>query len=103
MHNAVGRRRHELGIRMALGARPVDVVQLVLGQGLALAASGMAAGLVASRWLALLLKSLLYGVSPTDPVTIGVSVMVLGLVGLVATAVPAWQAARLNPMVALRE
>ena len=103
MHHAVGRRTHELGIRMAVGARPVDVIQLVLAQGLALAASGIAAGLLASRWLGLLLKSLLYGVSPTDPVTIGVSVVVLGLVAFAATAVPAWRASRVNPLVALRE
>jgi predicted permease len=103
MHHAVGRRRHELGVRMALGARPVDVMQLVLREALALAASGMAAGIVASRWLAQLLKTLLYGVSPTDPVTIGVSIIVLGLVALAATAVPAWRASRVNPLVALRE
>jgi putative ABC transport system permease protein len=103
MHHAVGRRTHELGIRMALGARSVDVMQLVLGQGFALAASGIAGGIVASRWLSLLLKSLLYGVSPTDPATMGASVMVLGLVALAATALPAWRAARVNPLVALRD
>jgi putative ABC transport system permease protein len=103
MHHAVARRTHELGIRMAIGARPVDVVRLVLGQGLALAGSGVAAGVLASRWLTLLLQSLLYGVSPADPVTTGVSVVVLGLVALAATAVPAWRAARVSPLAALRE
>lgn len=103
MHHTIGRRRHELGIRMAIGARPVDVVKLVLVQGLALAASGIAAGVLASRWLGLLLKSLLYGVSPTDSVTIGVSVVGPGLVAFAATAVPAWRASRVNPLVALRE
>ena len=103
MHHTVARRTHDLGIRMAVGARPVDVVRLVLGQGLALAGSGVAAGVLASHWLTLLLKSLLYGVSPADPVTTGVSVVVLGLVALAATAVPAWRAARVSPIVALRE
>jgi predicted permease len=103
MHHTIGRRRHELGIRMAVGARPVDVIKLVLVQGLALAASGIVAGVLASRWLGLLLKSLLFGVSPTDSITIGVSVVVLCLVAFAATAVPAWRASRVNPVVALRE
>jgi predicted permease len=103
MHQAVGRRTHELGVRMALGARPIDVVGLVLGQGLALAVAGAAAGVLASRWLTQLLKNLLYGVSPVDSLTVGVSVVVLVLVALAATAVPAWRAARVNPLVVLRE
>ena len=103
MYQAVGRRTHELGVRIALGARPGDVMRLVLGQGLALAGSGAAAGIVASVWLTRLLKNLLYGVSPSDPVTMSVSVGVLVLVALVATAMPACRAARVNPLVALRE
>jgi putative ABC transport system permease protein len=103
MYQAVGRRTHELGVRIALGARPGDVMRLVIGQGLALAGSGAAAGVVASVWLTRLLKNLLYGVSPSDPVTMSVSVGVLVLVALVATAMPACRAARVNPLVALRE
>ena len=103
MHQAVGRRVHELGVRMALGARPSDVLRLVLGQGLALATCGAAAGVLASRWLARLLTTLLYGVSPADPLTVGVSVVVLILVAAVATAVPAWRAASVNPLAAMKE
>src|SRR4029453_5940102 len=62
MHQAVELRAPELGVRMALGARPSDVLRLVLGQGLALAMCGVAAGVLASRWLTRLLTTLLYGV-----------------------------------------
>ena len=103
MHQAVGRRTHELGVRMALGARPVDVMRLVLGQGLAVAMSGAVVGVLASRWLTGLLKTLLFGVSPADLLTVSVSVVVLVLVAAAASAVPAWRAARVNPLVALRE
>jgi putative ABC transport system permease protein len=103
MHQAVGRRAHELGVRMALGARPSDVLRLVLGQGLALAMCGVAAGVLASRWLTRLLTTLLYGVSPADPLTVSVSVIALVLVAAAATAVPAWRAASVNPLVALKE
>jgi len=103
MHQAVGRRTHELGVRMALGARPIDVMRLVLMQGLGLAVSGAAAGVLVSRWVTQLLKNLLYGVTPADPLTVSVSVAVLVLVAFAATAVPAWRAARVNPLVALRD
>jgi predicted permease len=103
MHQAVGRRTHELGVRMALGARPVDVMRMVLGQGLAVAMSGAVVGVLASRWLTGLLKTLLFGVSPADSLTVSVSVVVLVLVAAAASAVPAWRAARVNPLVALRE
>jgi predicted permease len=103
MHQAVGRRVHELGVRMALGARPSDVLRLVVGEGLALAMGGAAAGVLASRWLTRLLTTLLYGVSPADPLTVSVSVIVLVLVAAAATAVPAWRAASVNPLVALKE
>ncbi|HEV2352348.1 MAG TPA: ABC transporter permease [Terriglobia bacterium] len=99
---SVSQRIQEVGIRMALGATPLQVLGLVLKQGMALVAIGVAIGLAGSFGLARLLASLLFGVHASDPVTfVGVS-LVLGVVALIATYIPARRATKVNPMVALR-
>ena len=95
-------RTQEFGVRMALGAQKQDVLALVLRQGLFLTAAGIAAGLLLAFSLTRLLTGLLYGVKPTDAWTLtGVSLLLL-LVSLVATYLPAHRAAKVDPMVAVR-
>ena len=99
---AVGQRRHEIGVRMAIGARPGEILQMILQQGLALAFVGVVLGLFGALWLTRLLQQLLFEVAPTDPLTyLGVAV-VLGLAALVACYVPARRASRVDPIIALR-
>jgi putative ABC transport system permease protein len=102
---SVAQRIHEFGIRVALGADKRDVLRMVMGQGLALALSGLAIGVVVALILTSVLSSfslLLYGVGASDPVTfIAVSVM-LFFVAAVACYIPTRRAMRVDPMVALR-
>ncbi len=98
----VNRRRHEIGVRMALGAERQDVLRLVLAEGLRLAAIGTGIGLLASLAVTRLMSTLLYGVRPRDPLTFAVSSVVVILVALAATYIPARRATRVDPMVALR-
>ena len=102
MSYSVTQRQHEIGIRMALGAVPRDVVKLIVRQGLSLALVGVAAGLVAAFVVMRLLSSLLYGVSSTDLLTFGATALVLVAVGFVASYFPARRATKVDPMIALR-
>jgi predicted permease len=99
---SVVRRRREIGVRMALGARPAEVSRLVLRQSALLAGGGLALGAVGAALLARLAKSLLYGVQPLDPLAFGAAVALLALVAATAAAVPAWRAARVDPASTLR-
>jgi predicted permease len=99
----IARRRNEIGVRIALGAEQSRVIRMVLGEVAAIIAIGVVFGVALSLGLTRLVTSFLYGVKPTDPSTFGISVLVLTAVGLGAAALPAWRAARLDPVAALRE
>jgi ABC-type antimicrobial peptide transport system permease subunit len=99
---AVARRTRELGIRIALGATPHDAIRLVLRQGLTLALIGVGVGLLLAMAAGSLLHSLLYGISPTDPVALGGSALIVISVAAVASWLPARRASRVDPMIALR-
>jgi len=95
-------RTREFGVRMALGAKPGDLVRLVGRQGLGLAAIGIAAGLVAAWWSSRLVASLLFAVTPTDWVSYGAAVCALGIAAAAATFLPARRAASVDPVVSMR-
>ena len=98
----VARRTHEIGIRLAVGADRSQVLAMVLKQGLTLAGTGIVAGLVAAFILTRLMQSLLYQVRPGDPVTFAVVSLALVFVAIIASAVPAYRATRVSPLIALR-
>jgi putative ABC transport system permease protein len=100
---AVGRRRIELGIRMALGAAPGTVVWLVLRRAAVLAGAGIAAGTIVSLWASRFVAAPLYGLGPRNPMTFLGAVLVLSGVAVGAGAGPAWRAARIDPAVTLRD
>ena len=102
MSYLVSQRSREMGIRIALGARPEDVVRLVVGQGMRLTLLGMMVGILGALGLTRLVAGLLYGISPTDPWTFAAVACVLAAVALVACLLPARRAAAVDPTVALR-
>ncbi|MBA3496174.1 MAG: FtsX-like permease family protein [Gemmatimonadales bacterium] len=98
----VAQRSREIGIRMALGARPPEILRLVVGDGMLTVAVGVLVGVMAAAGLSRFLESLLYGVEPHDPTTfIGVTLLI-GVVALAASVIPARRAVRVDPVVALR-
>lgn len=102
MSYMVGRRTSEIGIRMALGAQPHDVLKLVVAHGVKLALIGVTLGICGSLALARLISSLLFGIRPTDPVTFGAVIVLLTSVAILACYIPARRAMKVDPMVALR-
>jgi putative ABC transport system permease protein len=100
---SVQRRVQEIGVRMALGAQIRDVVRLVIVEGMRPTLLGIVLGLGATVVLGRALASLFFGVSVADPVLFGAVALLLALVALLASAVPAWRAARVPPSEALRE
>ena len=99
---SVARRTQEIGVRAALGAQRTDVLRLILGEGARLALMGVAIGLVASLAVARLMSSLLFDIEATDPLTFVAVAVLLSLVALFASYVPARRAMKVDPMVALR-
>jgi ABC-type antimicrobial peptide transport system permease subunit len=93
---------HEFGVRIALGARMADVVRLVIGQGVRTVAIGVIVGVVLARAAARLTASLLFGIEPADVQTFAVVALALLAAGAAAAFVPAWRAARVDPVSALR-
>lgn len=103
MAYSVSQSIRDIGIRMALGAQAGDVLKLILGGGMTLTSIGLGIGLVVGFFLTGLMKGLLYGISPTDPLSYGSAIAVLAMVALLAVLLPARRATRVDPMVALRE
>ena len=99
---SVNQRMHEFGLRMALGAKPWDLLRLILGQGMALSIAGAAIGLICAAALTRLLGTLLYGVKPTDPVTFGAVALLALATTTLACYLPARRAASADPMHSLR-
>lgn len=98
----VASRLHEFGIRAALGATPRDLMSIALRSGVRQALTGLLIGMTAALVLTRVLRTLLQGVSPTDPLTFGTVVVVTGLVAMIASVAPARRAARIDPNAVLR-
>ena len=98
----VSQRTHEIGIRLAIGANRSQVLGLILRQGLTLAAGGLIVGLIAAYVLTSLMQSLLYQVQPSDPVTFAAVPLLLLVIALIASYIPAFRATRVSPVIALR-
>jgi putative ABC transport system permease protein len=100
---SVTQRRREIGVRIAVGARAANIINLVMRQGFKIVGLGLAIGLSGALVTARFMSSLLYGVSANDPVTLGLAILVLLLAGFLACFIPALRATRTNPVTALRE
>jgi putative ABC transport system permease protein len=103
MSYSVAQRSRELGVRIALGAERLDVLRLVLRQGMSLALTGIVIGVGAAFGLSRLIESQLYGIHATDPTTFIAVAVLLGVTALTANLIPAWRATRVDPAVVLRE
>ena len=101
--HTVTQQRREIGIRMALGARPGDVLSHVLRSAFSMLIVGLAVGLAGAFALTRVLKSLLFQVSPLDPAAVAVACVLMALVGILAAWIPASRAARVDPMTVLRD
>jgi len=99
---SVTRRRHEIGIRMALGANVSDVLRMVIIKGMKVAVTGLVLGLACAYALTRLMASILYGVRPSDPAAFGTVCVILAAVALLGSYIPARRATKVDPMVALR-
>jgi putative ABC transport system permease protein len=102
MSFAVTQRTHEVGVRMALGAQGGEVLRLIVGQGLRLTGIALIIGIAASFGTNRLLASQLFGITPSDPVTLGAVPLLLAIVAAIACYLPARRASKLDPLVALR-
>ena len=103
MSHLVTQSTHDIGVLVALGAHPVNIIELVVRQGMQLAGVGIAGGIVGAAALTHVMTSLLFGVSTTDAFTFGAVPALLAVVAFAATVIPAWRATQVDPMVALRE
>jgi putative ABC transport system permease protein len=99
---SVAQRTHEIGVRMTLGARPAEVVQMIVRQGMVMACAGLLAGLLAALGLTRLIANILYDVDPTDPATFALTALALCVTALAACVLPALKAAHVDPNIALR-
>lgn len=99
---SASQRTHEIGIRMALGAQPLQILKMVLSQGFVIVGIGVLAGLVAASVLTRLVSNFLFGVAALDPLTYISTSLLLSAIALLATYIPARRAMRIDPMVALR-
>jgi predicted permease len=95
--------KHDIGLRMALGAQPGDILRLVVGQGMQLTLAGLVAGLIGALALTRVMTSMLFGVGATDALTFGLVAIMLIAVGVLAVVIPARRATRVDPMIALRD
>jgi putative ABC transport system permease protein len=102
MSYTVAQHTREIGIRMALGAQPGSILRLIIGRGLVLVSMGVAIGVLASFALTRFIENMLFGVTPTDPLTFAMIVVLLGFVALLACLIPAARAMRVDPIVVLR-
>ena len=103
MSYLVEQSKQDIGLRMALGAQPADILRLVLGQGMRLTAGGVLVGLIGALALTRVMSSLLFGVGATDLLTFTIVAVTLGVVGLVAVYIPARRATQVDPIIALRD
>jgi len=102
MSYTVTQRTHEMGIRLALGAQPLDVLRLIVGRGMLLAFTGVALGVGGAFALTRLLESLLFNVSATDPLTFASIAIIVVVIALLSCYIPARRASRVDPAIALR-
>lgn len=102
MSYTVAQHTREIGIRMALGARPRSILKLIMGRGVVLVSIGVIVGVLASFGLTRFIENMLFGVTPTDPITFVIIVTILGAVALLACLIPAQRAMRVDPIVVLR-